>query len=129
MRRNSRRIMYPGSVSPSGVSQSAQPFRIVTLAVAVLVLAVAASTNVHAQAFSVLHDFLGGNSGDGCNPTYSGIVAQGWAIETPKSPEVRFHDMITVALGDHGVISHVIDDTGETTAIHPRVTPKVTDFP
>src|SRR6202790_246774 len=51
------------------------------------------------------------------------------AIETPKSPEVRFHDMITVALGDHGVISHVIDDTGETTAIHPRVTPKVTDFP
>ncbi len=51
------------------------------------------------------------------------------AIETPKSPEVRFHDMITVALGDHGAISHVIDDTGEATAIHPRVTPKVTDFP
>ena len=36
---------------------------------------------------------------------------------------------ITVALGDHGAISHVIDDTGEATAIHPRVTPKVTDFP
>jgi len=51
------------------------------------------------------------------------------AIETPKSPQVRFHDMITVALGDHGAISHVIDDTGEATAIHPRVTPKVTDFP
>jgi hypothetical protein len=51
------------------------------------------------------------------------------AIETPKSPEVRFHDMITVALGDHGAINHVIDDTGDATAIHPRVTPKVTDFP
>jgi hypothetical protein len=51
------------------------------------------------------------------------------AIETPKRPEIRFHDMITVALGDHGAISHVIDDTGETTAMHPRVTPKVTDFP
>jgi hypothetical protein len=51
------------------------------------------------------------------------------AIETPKSPEVRFHDMITVALGEHGAISHVIDDTGEATAMHPRVTPKVTDFP
>jgi hypothetical protein len=51
------------------------------------------------------------------------------AIETPKSPQVRFHDMITVALGDHGVITHVIDDTGEATAIHPRVTPKVTNFP
>lgn len=51
------------------------------------------------------------------------------AIETPKSPEARFHDMITVALGDHGQISHVIDDTGEATAMHPRVTPKVTNFP
>ena len=51
------------------------------------------------------------------------------AIETPKNPEIRFHDIITVALGDHGEISHVIDNTGESTAMHPRVTPKVTDFP
>jgi hypothetical protein len=51
------------------------------------------------------------------------------AIETTKSPEVRFHDMITVALGDLGEIRHVINDTGEATAIHPRVTPKVTSFP
>jgi len=51
------------------------------------------------------------------------------AIETPKSPEIRFHDMITVALGDHGAISHVINDTGEATSMHPRVTPKVTSFP
>ena len=51
------------------------------------------------------------------------------AIEVPKRPGVRFHDMITVALGDHGAINHVIDDTGEATAMHPRVTPKVTNFP
>ena len=51
------------------------------------------------------------------------------AIETPKKPQVRFHDMITVALGEHGAINHVIDDTGEATAMHPRVTPKVTNFP
>jgi hypothetical protein len=51
------------------------------------------------------------------------------AIETPKSAEVRFHDMITVALGTRGEISHVIDDAGGATSIHPRVTPKVTDFP
>jgi hypothetical protein len=51
------------------------------------------------------------------------------AIETPKNPEIRFHDMITVALGNHGGISHVIDDTGAATAMHPRVTPKVTNFP
>jgi uncharacterized repeat protein (TIGR03803 family) len=53
-----------------------QPTRIL-FAIAVLVLAVATSTTAHAQGFSVLHDFLGTNSGDGCNPTYSGIVAQG----------------------------------------------------
>lgn len=51
------------------------------------------------------------------------------AIETPKNPQVRFHDIITVALGNHGEISHVINDTGQATAINPRVTPKVTDFP
>jgi hypothetical protein len=55
------------------------------------------------------------------------------AIETPNSPgvrlQVRFHDMITVALGDHGAIRHVIDDTGESTSMHPRVTPKVANFP
>jgi hypothetical protein len=51
------------------------------------------------------------------------------AIETPKSSQVRLHDMITLALGDHGAISHVIDDTGEATAMHPPVTSKVTDFP
>jgi uncharacterized repeat protein (TIGR03803 family) len=48
----------------------------VLLAIAVLVLAVTTSTTSQAQ-FSVLHDFLGSNSADGCNPTYSGIVAQG----------------------------------------------------
>ena len=51
------------------------------------------------------------------------------AIETPKSPGVRFHDMITVALGNHGEISHVIDDAGAATAMNPRVTPKLTNFP
>jgi len=56
-------------------------------------------------------------------------VALTRAIETPKGPEIRFHDMITVALGDLGEIRHVIDDTGEATAMHPRVTPKVTRFP
>jgi hypothetical protein len=51
------------------------------------------------------------------------------AIETPKRPEIRFHDMITVALGEHGAINHVINDMGEATAMKPRVTPKVTEFP
>ncbi len=51
------------------------------------------------------------------------------AIEVPKTPGVQFHHMITVALGDLGEISHVINDTGEATSIHPRVTPKVALYP
>jgi hypothetical protein len=37
--------------------------------------------------------------------------------------------MITVSLRDHGRFSYVIRDTGEAPAIHPRVAPKVIDFP
>ncbi len=51
------------------------------------------------------------------------------AIEVPKTPGVRFHHMITVALDNLGEISNVIDDTGGRTVTRPRVTPKVTEFP
>lgn len=51
------------------------------------------------------------------------------AIEVPKKPAVKFHHMITVALGNQGKIENVIDDAGGTTSIEPRVTPKVTEFP
>jgi hypothetical protein len=51
------------------------------------------------------------------------------AIEVPRRPAVRFHHMITVALGDRGAIENVIDDKGGPTSIHPRITPKVTEFP
>jgi len=51
------------------------------------------------------------------------------AIEVPERPGVRFHHMITVALGKLGEISNVINKTGGATATDPRVTPKVTDYP
>jgi len=51
------------------------------------------------------------------------------AIEVPKKPGIKFHHMITVALGEHGEISNVIDDKGGPTAMNPRVTPKVAEFP
>lgn len=51
------------------------------------------------------------------------------AIEVPNKPTLRFHHMITVALGNRGEISDVIDDKGGPTSIQPRVTPKVTEFP
>ena len=51
------------------------------------------------------------------------------AIEVPNSPNVRFHSMITVRLGNNGEIDNVINNTGGATAGNPRVTPKVTNFP
>ena len=51
------------------------------------------------------------------------------AIEAPHSPAVRFHHMITVALGNKGEISNVIDDQGGPTSLGVRVTPKVAEFP
>ncbi len=52
------------------------------------------------------------------------------AIEVPRKHGIRFHHMITVALGENGEISNVIDDKGGPTALAPkRVTPKVTEFP
>jgi len=51
------------------------------------------------------------------------------AIEVPNSPNVRFHSMITVRLGNNGEIGTVIDNTGGSTAGNPRVPPKVASFP
>ena len=56
-------------------------------------------------------------------------VALSRAIEVPRTPGVKFHHMVTVALGNLGEISNVIDDAGGPTAIGPRNTPKVTEFP
>ena len=52
------------------------------------------------------------------------------AIEVPRTPGVRFHHMVTVALDDKGEISNVIDDEGGPTSLGlHRVTPKVAEFP
>lgn len=51
------------------------------------------------------------------------------AIEVPQRPSVRFHHIITVALGNKGAILNVIDDKGGPTSMNPRVTPKVAEFP
>ncbi len=51
------------------------------------------------------------------------------AIETPKSPNIRFHDMITVRLGNNGEITNVINDAGGPTGEGPRTAPKVTSYP
>lgn len=50
------------------------------------------------------------------------------AVEAPKRPGVRFHHIITVALGRHGAILNVINDKGGRTEMEPRVTPKVTNY-
>jgi hypothetical protein len=56
-------------------------------------------------------------------------VALSRAIEAPRRPGVKFHSMITVRLGNHGEIEHVINDAGGAATGSPRVTPKVTSYP
>jgi hypothetical protein len=52
------------------------------------------------------------------------------AIEAPTTPNVRFHDMITVCLETKGGIRHIINDQGDPTVCGPhRVDPKLTLFP
>jgi hypothetical protein len=51
------------------------------------------------------------------------------AIEVPTNPNVRFHDIVTIALDDKGGIEHVINNTGPSTSTAPRTTPRVTSFP
>ena len=51
------------------------------------------------------------------------------AIEVPKNPNVKFHSLITVRLGNNGEISNVINDTGGATPSNLRLSPKVTSFP
>jgi len=56
-------------------------------------------------------------------------VVLGHAIETPRAPGVRFHDMITVVLGNLGAIDNVIDDVGGAAIAKTHFTVKVTEFP
>ena len=49
------------------------------------------------------------------------------AIEVPRNPNVKFHNIITVRLGNNGEISNVINDTGGAAAGNVR--PRVTSFP
>jgi len=53
------------------------------------------------------------------------------AIEVPTTPNVRFHDMITVCLLSNGGIRHIINNQGDPTVCAPpkRVDPKLTLFP
>jgi hypothetical protein len=51
------------------------------------------------------------------------------AIEVPSNPNVKFHSMITVRLGNNGEIQNVINAVGGPTTANLGVTPKVTSFP
>lgn len=51
------------------------------------------------------------------------------AIEVPVNANVRFHNMITVCLGNNGGIVRVINNTGTQTVCNAAGTPTVTNFP
>jgi hypothetical protein len=62
--------------------------------------------------------------------TYPGVFLTR-AIEVPSTPNVRFHDMITVCLLSNGGIRHIINNQGDSTVCAPpkRIDPKLTLFP
>ena len=68
--------MHLTTLRPSGLSQPVQLFRMMTLSVAMLVLAVTFSSPLHAQTYSDLYNF-GTNVNDPTNPQVSGVIAQG----------------------------------------------------
>ncbi len=52
------------------------------------------------------------------------------AFEVPKNPNVKFHDMVTIALAQLGAITHIINDAGETALpSHVRDAPRLTNYP
>jgi len=52
------------------------------------------------------------------------------AFEVPRTPGVRFHDMVTVCLLTNGGFRHIIDEVGAPTKCGPgRIDPKLTEFP
>jgi hypothetical protein len=52
------------------------------------------------------------------------------AIEAPVKAGVRFHNMITVCLGQNGEITHIINDAGgRTTPNNVRNAPRLSDYP
>lgn len=60
--------------------------------------------------------------------TNSGVDL-GDAIETQTGAHICMRDMITVALGNHGGIDHVVDAVGGSTSIQPRRNPTVQSYP
>ena len=51
------------------------------------------------------------------------------AIEAPNSPQIRFHHMITLALGRFGEITHLISGLGTRVTPGPANSARLTEFP
>jgi len=49
------------------------------------------------------------------------------AIEVPRHPNVRFHNMITVRLGNNGEITNIINNAGGVADGKAR--PRLTNYP
>ena len=66
--------------------------------------------------------------GSYCYFNVNPAVVNDHAFEAPNTPGVQFHDLLTVSLGNVGVISHVINNTGAATPTN--TTPStVTTYP
>ncbi len=52
------------------------------------------------------------------------------AVETPVRPDIKFHNIIAICLGQNGEITHVINDVGDAAKpMHVRDAPRVMESP
>ena len=67
--------------------------------------------------------------GSYCNFTSDPTIAADRAFEVPDKPGVKFHNLVTVSLGGKGIITNVINTTGDS-AHGPATRPNyLTDYP
>ncbi|WP_409235106.1 coagulation factor 5/8 type domain-containing protein [Streptomyces sp. PA5.6] len=67
--------------------------------------------------------------GSYCNYTSDPSIRQDHGFAAPRTPGVKFHDLLVVSLGGMGQYEHVINDTGSATSGSSTVPSTVVSYP
>ncbi|HWY54631.1 MAG TPA: choice-of-anchor tandem repeat GloVer-containing protein [Terriglobales bacterium] len=107
-------IMYRANALPLTVLQPTQLLRMMSLAIAALVLALTAMPVAHTQTYTVLYNFSPGTkSGDPSSPQSSGIIAQGHDgnlySTTPDGGTLCSFCGVVFKITPSGALTHVFD--------------------
>jgi hypothetical protein len=73
--------------------------------------------------------FQGWGMGSYCFFNVNPTVNAYHAFEVPVTPEVQFHDLLTVSLGGVGTITHVVNDTGATAQGTSTIPVNIVSYP